>query len=65
MRPGSWWNQIVIARLNWPIAEARPGDLVLLAGKGHEKTQTIGRRVIPFDDSAIASEVLRGRERSA
>ncbi len=47
------------------IAEARPGDLVLLAGKGHEKTQTIGQRVIPFDDSAIASEVLRGRERSA
>jgi UDP-N-acetylmuramoyl-L-alanyl-D-glutamate--2,6-diaminopimelate ligase len=47
------------------IAEARPGDLVLLAGKGHEKTQTIGQRVIPFDDSAIARQVLRGRERSA
>jgi len=47
------------------IAEARPGDLVLLAGKGHEKTQTIGQRVVPFDDSAIARQVLRGRERSA
>jgi UDP-N-acetylmuramoyl-L-alanyl-D-glutamate--2,6-diaminopimelate ligase len=46
------------------IAQARPGDLVLLAGKGHEKTQTIGGRVIPFDDVAIARQVLRGRERS-
>ena len=46
------------------IAQAQPGDLVLLAGKGHEKTQTIGDRVIPFDDVAIASQVLRARERS-
>jgi UDP-N-acetylmuramoyl-L-alanyl-D-glutamate--2,6-diaminopimelate ligase len=43
------------------IAEARPGDLVLLAGKGHEKTQTIGAQSIPFDDVAIAREIL-GRE---
>jgi UDP-N-acetylmuramoyl-L-alanyl-D-glutamate--2,6-diaminopimelate ligase len=40
------------------IAQARQGDLVLLAGKGHEKTQTIGDRVIPFDDVAIARQVL-------
>ena len=46
------------------IAQAQPGDLVLLAGKGHEKTQTIGGRVIPFDDVAIAQQVLRGREPS-
>jgi UDP-N-acetylmuramoyl-L-alanyl-D-glutamate--2,6-diaminopimelate ligase len=43
------------------IAQAQPGDLVLLAGKGHEKTQTIGQRVIPFDDVAIARQVLRER----
>jgi UDP-N-acetylmuramoyl-L-alanyl-D-glutamate--2,6-diaminopimelate ligase len=43
------------------IAEARPGDLVLLAGKGHEKTQTIGDRVIPFDDVAIAQQILLAR----
>jgi UDP-N-acetylmuramoyl-L-alanyl-D-glutamate--2,6-diaminopimelate ligase len=46
------------------IAEARPGDLVLLAGKGHEKTQTIGERVIPFDDAAIARQLLLAREES-
>jgi UDP-N-acetylmuramoyl-L-alanyl-D-glutamate--2,6-diaminopimelate ligase len=46
------------------IAQARPGDLVLLAGKGHEKTQTIGDRVIPFDDVAIARQVLLAGERS-
>jgi UDP-N-acetylmuramoyl-L-alanyl-D-glutamate--2,6-diaminopimelate ligase len=46
------------------IAEARPGDLVLLAGKGHEKTQTIGDRVIPFDDVAIARQVVLAREKS-
>ena len=46
------------------VAQARRGDLVLLAGKGHEKTQTIGNQVIPFDDVAIAQQVLRALERS-
>ncbi len=46
------------------IAEGRPGDLVLLAGKGHEKTQTLGDRVIPFDDVAIARQILLARKRS-
>jgi UDP-N-acetylmuramoyl-L-alanyl-D-glutamate--2,6-diaminopimelate ligase len=45
------------------IAQAGAGDLVLLAGKGHEKTQTIGERVIPFDDVAIARQVLLERSR--
>lgn len=40
------------------IGEARPGDLVLLAGKGHEKAQVLRDRVIPFDDAAIARECL-------
>jgi UDP-N-acetylmuramoyl-L-alanyl-D-glutamate--2,6-diaminopimelate ligase len=42
---------------------ARPGDLVLVAGKGHEKDQVIGNRVLPFDDVAVAREAL-GRRRT-
>ena len=42
---------------------ARPGDLVLIAGKGHEKYQVIGSQVLPFDDVAVAREAL-GRRRS-
>jgi UDP-N-acetylmuramoyl-L-alanyl-D-glutamate--2,6-diaminopimelate ligase len=44
------------------IAEAWQGDLVLLAGKGHEKTQTIGQQVIPFDDVAIVRQILLARD---
>jgi UDP-N-acetylmuramoyl-L-alanyl-D-glutamate--2,6-diaminopimelate ligase len=40
------------------VEEARSGDLVLIAGKGHEKTQTIGTQVLPFDDAAIARNTL-------
>jgi UDP-N-acetylmuramoyl-L-alanyl-D-glutamate--2,6-diaminopimelate ligase len=42
---------------------ARPGDLVLIAGKGHEKYQVIGDRVLPFDDVVVAREAL-GRRRT-
>jgi len=41
------------------ISEARPGDIVLLAGKGHEKTQTSRDGVLPFDDVQVAGEELR------
>jgi UDP-N-acetylmuramoyl-L-alanyl-D-glutamate--2,6-diaminopimelate ligase len=40
------------------IEVARPGDVVLLAGKGHEKYQVVGDRSIPYDDVAVAHEAL-------
>ncbi|HPD29357.1 MAG TPA: UDP-N-acetylmuramoyl-L-alanyl-D-glutamate--2,6-diaminopimelate ligase [Phycisphaerae bacterium] len=42
------------------IGFADRGDIVLLAGKGHETYQEIGRERFPFDDSAVAAEVLSG-----
>jgi UDP-N-acetylmuramoyl-L-alanyl-D-glutamate--2,6-diaminopimelate ligase len=41
------------------ITEAHSGDIVLLAGKGHEKTQTTREGVIPFDDVEVAREELK------
>ena len=38
------------------LAEARQGDIVLLAGKGHETGQIIGDQVLPFDDAQVARE---------
>jgi UDP-N-acetylmuramoyl-L-alanyl-D-glutamate--2,6-diaminopimelate ligase len=43
------------------IEVARPGDLVLVAGKGHEKYQVIGDRTLPFDDVEVAREALARR----
>ena len=40
------------------IRRARAGDVVLIAGKGHERTQTIGEQVLEFDDRAVAREAL-------
>ncbi|HMC26652.1 MAG TPA: UDP-N-acetylmuramoyl-L-alanyl-D-glutamate--2,6-diaminopimelate ligase [Verrucomicrobiae bacterium] len=42
------------------IAEAAPGDIVLIAGKGHEKVQVSREGSLPFDDVEVAREVLAG-----
>jgi len=42
------------------IEDARPGDILILAGKGHETYQVLKDRTIPFDDREVAREVLRG-----
>jgi UDP-N-acetylmuramoyl-L-alanyl-D-glutamate--2,6-diaminopimelate ligase len=43
------------------VAWAHAGDVVLIAGKGHEKYQEIEGRVLPFDDVAVAREALEAR----
>jgi len=45
------------------LEEARPGDTVLLAGKGHETYQVIGKEYRPFDEKEIVAEFLGGRGR--
>jgi len=45
------------------LAAARAGDVVLIAGKGHEATQTIGGDVRPFHDPTVAAQILAAQER--
>ncbi len=40
------------------VRRAQSGDVVLIAGKGHELTQTIADQVLDFDDRAVARELL-------
>ena len=40
---------------------ARPGDMVVIAGKGHEHYQIIGDSTVPFNDRLVAEEIIRQR----
>ena len=46
------------AAIQKALRQARAGDIVLIAGKGHEKTQTTREGVFPFDDTEVAREAL-------
>ncbi len=46
------------AAIEAAVRAARPGDIVLLAGKGHEKVQVLSDRTIPFDDAEVARRAL-------
>lgn len=41
------------------------GDILLIAGKGHETTQTIGEKTLPFDDAAVAREAVYDAQEQA
>ena len=49
------------AAIERAIRDAGAGDLVLIAGKGHEKYQVIGERTLPFDDVEVARAALARR----
>ena len=43
------------------IKKAKPNDLVVVLGKGHEKTQNINGKIVPFNDKIVVEEVIRKR----
>lgn len=52
------------AAIEHAITEGGPGDVVVIAGKGHEKYQELGGRILPFDDVAVAHNALGARRRA-
>ena len=46
------------------IDEAHPGDMVVIAGKGHERYQIIGNKTIPFDDREVARQLISRKKGS-
>src|SRR5262249_31458639 len=49
------------AAIHRAVAGLTPGDILILAGKGHETGQIVGGEVLPFDDAVIAREAIAAR----
>ncbi len=49
------------AAIGMAIGGAAKGDVVLIAGKGHERGQYVGEQIIPFDDREVAARALAER----
>lgn len=47
--------------IHFAVARAAPGDVILIAGKGHENYQIIGTQSLPFDDVLVATSALQAR----
>jgi UDP-N-acetylmuramyl-tripeptide synthetase len=62
-RPGTPYTAIVDRReaIAHAVRRAEPNDVVIIAGKGHEKYQVIGDRTLPFDDVDAARAALAQR----
>ena len=50
------------AAIDWAVRRLEVGDVLVIAGKGHERTQTIGDAVLPFDDGAHARAAVARAE---
>jgi UDP-N-acetylmuramoyl-L-alanyl-D-glutamate--2,6-diaminopimelate ligase len=51
-----------LTAIHTALDQGRPGDTILLAGKGHETYQVLGTEKVPFDEREIVHRVLRGEE---
>jgi UDP-N-acetylmuramoyl-L-alanyl-D-glutamate--2,6-diaminopimelate ligase len=51
------------AAIGLAVAMADKGDVIVVAGKGHERGQYIGQQVIPFDDREVAAGAIARRRR--
>ena len=50
--------------INYAISKLHKNDFLLIAGKGHETSQTIGIETLPFDDYTVAKETIKNIEKS-
>ena len=47
-----------LAAIHAALDEGRPGDTILLAGKGHETYQVLGTEKVPFDEREIVQQAV-------